>query len=133
MKTRYFPALLLLTASCSIFHRDKPAPVVETVRTESSPAPPTAARDLADVMSAELKLSPDQTTRVRTVLNGTLQQSNAAKQKLAPQSPQLLAELKRINSNSQKELRAVVGPEKFKLLQTKSVQQKIAADMQQKH
>ena len=133
MKTRYFPALLLLTASCSIFHRDKPAPVVETVRTESSPAPPTAARDLADVMSSELKLSPDQTTRVRTVLNGTLQQSNAAKQKLAPQSPQLLAELKRINSNSQKELRAVVGPEKFKLLQTKSVQQKIAADMQQKH
>ena len=133
MKTRDFPALLLLTASCSIFHRDKPAPVVETVRTESSPAPPTAARDLADVMSSELKLSPDQTTRVRTVLNGTLQQSNAAKQKLAPQSPQLLAELKRINSNSQKELRAVVGPEKFKLLQTKSVQQKIAADMQQKH
>ena len=133
MKTRYFPALLLLTASCSIFHRDKPAPMVETVRTESSPAPPTAARDLADVMSSELKLSPDQTTRVRTVLNGTLQQSNAAKQKLAPQSPQLLAELKRINSNSQKELRAVVGPEKFKLLQTKSVQQKIAADMQQKH
>ena len=132
MKTRYFPALLLLTASCSIFHRDKPAPVVETVRTESSPAPPSAARDLADVMSSELKLSPDQTTRVRTVLNGTLQQSNAAKQKLAPQSPQLLAELKRINSNSQKELRAVVGPEKFKLLQTKSVQQKIAADMQQK-
>ena len=132
MKTRYFPALLLLTASCSIFHRDKPAPMVETVRTESSPAPPTAARDLADVMSSELKLSPDQTTRVRTVLNGTLQQSNAAKQKLAPQSPQLLAELKRINSNSQKELRAVVGPEKFKLLQTKSVQQKIAADMQQK-
>ena len=133
MKTRYFPALLLLTASCSIFHRDKPAPMVETVRTESSPAPPTAARDLADVMSSELKLSPDQTTRVRTVLNGTLQQSNAAKQKLAPQSPQLLTELKRINSNSQKELRAVVGPEKFKLLQTKSVQQKIAADMQQKH
>ena len=132
MKTRYFPALLLLTASCSIFHRDKPAPVVETVRTESSPAPPTAARDLADVMSSEPKLSPDQTTRVRTVLNGTLQQSNAAKQKLAPQSPQLLAELKRINSNSQKELRAVVGPEKFKLLQTKSVQQKIASDMQQK-
>ena len=132
MKTRYFPALLLLTASCSIFHRDKPAPMVETVRTESSPAPPTAASDLADVMSSELKLSPDQTTRVRTVLNGTLQQSNAAKQKLAPQSPQLLAELKRINSNSQKELRAVVGPEKFKLLQTKSVQQKIAADMQQK-
>lgn len=131
---RFFTLLSfsLATASCSIFHRDKPAPIVETVRTESSPAPPTAARDLADVMSTELRLTPDQTTRVRTVLNGTLQQSNAAKQKLAPQSPQLLAELKRINISSQKELRTVVGPEKFKLLQTKSVQQKIAAEMQQK-
>ncbi len=131
---RFFTLLSfsLATASCSIFHRDKPTPIVETVRTESSPAPPTAARDLADVMSTELRLTPDQTTRVRTVLNGTLQQSNAAKQKLAPQSPQLLAELKRINISSQKELRTVVGPEKFKLLQTKSVQQKIAAEMQQK-
>lgn len=132
---RFFTLLSfsLATASCSIFHRDKPAPVVvETVRTESSPAPPTAARDLADVMSTELKLNPDQTARVRTVLNGTLTESNAAKQKLAPQSPQLAAELKRININSQKELRTVVGPEKFKLLQTKAVQQKIAAEMQQK-
>lgn len=125
-------ALSLATANCSLFHRDKPAPVVETVRTESSPAPPTAARDLADVMSTELKLSPDQTSRMRTVLNGTLKESNAAKEKLPAQSPPLLAELKRINMNSQKELRTVIGPQKFKLLQTKSVQQKIAADMQQK-
>ena len=135
MRSSLLTALLcvgLAATSCSIFHRDKPAPVVETVRTESSPAPATAARDLADVMGTELKLNSDQTVRVRTVLNGTLTQSNAAKKKLAPQSPQLLAELKRININSQKELRAVIGPEKFKLLQTKSVQQKIAADMQQK-
>ena len=125
-------AFSLATASCSIFQSDKPAPVVETVRTESSPAPPTAARDLADVMSTELKLPPDQTDRVRTILNGTLKESNAAKKKLAPQSPQLLAELKRININSQKELRTVIGAQKFKLLQTKAVQQKIAADMQQK-
>ncbi|WP_460502142.1 hypothetical protein [Hymenobacter agri] len=133
--SRFFTLLAfsLATASCSIFHRDKPAPpVVETVRTESSPAPATAARDLADVMTTELKLTPDQTIRVRTVLNGTLKESNAAKEKLPAQSPQLLAELKRININSQKELRAVIGPEKFKLLQTKAVQQKIAADMQQK-
>ena len=125
-------SLSLTAASCSLFHRDKPAPVVETVRTESSPAPPTAARDLADVMSAELKLSPDQTGRVRIILNGTLKESNAAKEKLPAQSPQLLAELKRINISSQKQLRTVVGPTKFKLLQTKGVQQKIAADMQQK-
>ena len=124
--------LSLATASCSLFHRDKPAPVVETVRTESSPAPVTAARDLADVMGTELKLTADQTTRVRTVLSGTLKESNAAKEKLPAQSPQLLAELKRINITSQKELRTVIGPEKFKLLQTKGVQQKIAANMQQK-
>ena len=132
--SRFFTLLTfgLATASCSIFHRDKPAPVVEAVRTESSPAPATAARDLADVMGTELKLTPDQTARVRTVLSGTLKESNAAKQKLPAQSPQLLAELKRINISSQKELRTVVGPEKFKLLQTKAVQQKIAADMQQK-
>ena len=83
-------------------------------------------------MSTELKLSSDQTTRVRAVLNSTLKDSNAAKQRLPAQSSQLLAELKRININSQKELRTVIGPEKFKLLQTRGVQQKIAADMQQK-
>ena len=131
---RFFTLLTfsLATASCSIFHRDKPAPVVEAVRTESSPAPATAARDLADVMGTELKLTSNQTARVRTVLNGTLKESNTAKKKLPAQSPQLMTELKRINISSQKELRTVVGPEKFKLLQTKAVQQKIAADMQQK-
>ena len=132
--TRFFLALslTLTAASCSLFHRNRPAPVVETVRTEDSPAPPTAARDLADVMGSELKLSPDQTVRVRTILNGTLTQSNAAKEKFAPKSPQLLAELRRINTNSQKELRAVVGPAKFQQLQTKATQQRIATEMQQR-
>lgn len=123
---------LLTAASCSLFRREKPAPVVETVRTADSPAPPTAARDLADVMGAELKLTPDQTARVRTILNGTLTESNAAKEKFPPKSPQLLAELKRINTKSQRELSAVVGPAKFKQLQTKATQQKIAAEMQQR-
>ncbi|MBO2009940.1 hypothetical protein [Hymenobacter negativus] len=135
MRFPRFLALLtfsLATASCSLFHRDKPAPVVETVRTADSPAPPTAARDLADVMGTELKLTPDQTGRVRTILNVTLTESNAAKEKLPPKSPQLLAELKRINAKSQRELSAVVGPTKFKQLQTKAVQQKIALEMQQR-
>ncbi|MDO7844871.1 hypothetical protein Q5H92_00770 [Hymenobacter sp. M29] len=125
-------SLSLTAASCSIFHRDKPAPVVETVRTADSPAPPTAARDLADVMGTELKLTPDQTSRIRIILNGTLSESNAAKEKFAPKSPQLLAELKRINTKSQRELSAVVGPAKFKQLQTRATQQKIAAEMQQR-
>jgi hypothetical protein len=136
MRFRSFLTLLsfgLATASCSLFHRDKPAPpVVETVRTVDSPAPPTAARDLADVMGTELKLTPDQTTRIRTILNGTLAQSNAAKGKYAPKSPQLLAELKRINTSSQQQLRTVIGPAKFQQLQTKATQQKIATEMQQR-
>jgi hypothetical protein len=133
MKTRFALLLLPFLASCSLFHRDKPAPpVVETVRTVDSPAPPTAARDLADVMGTELKLTPDQTTRIRTILNGTLAQSNAAKGKYAPKSPQLLAELKRINTSSQQQLRTVIGPAKFQQLQTKATQQKIATEMQQR-
>lgn len=127
---------LLALPGCSIFQRDKsnqPTPVtVETVRTPDSPAPVSAARDLADVMGTALQLNPDQTLRVRTILNGTLTQSNAAKAKYAAKSPQLLAELKRINRASQKELSTVVGPTKFAQLQTKAVQQKIATEMQQR-
>ena len=122
--------LSLATASCSIFHHAKPAPMVETVRTESSPAPPTAARDLADVMATDLQLTPDQTDKVRTILNGTVEQANAAKAKLAPKSPQLMSELKRINITSQQQLKLVLGPTKFKQLQAN--QRKMAAQMQQR-
>ena len=120
----------LTTASCSIFRRDKPAPVVETVRTADSPTPPTAARDLADVMATELSLTPDQTARVRTILTSTVEQANAAKSKFPAQSPQLLAEQKRINSTSQKELQQVLGPTKFKQLQAN--RRKMAAEMRQR-
>ena len=117
-------------ASCSLFHRTKPAPVVETVRTPDSPTPPAAARDLADVMATDLKLTPAQTGRVRTILNGTVKEANAAREKFPPKSPQLTAELKRINLDSQQELRVVLGPVKFKQLQAD--QRKMAAEMQQR-
>lgn len=124
-------ALGLTAASCSIFrHHDKPAPVVETVRTADSPTPPTAARDLADVMATDLQLTPDQTSRVRIILNGTVAQANTAKEKFPPKSPQLMTELKRINTTSQNELRVVLGPAKFKQLQAN--QRKMAAEMQQR-
>jgi hypothetical protein len=124
-------ALSLAAASCSIFrHRDKPAPVVETMRTADSPTPPTAARDLADVMATDLELTPDQTVQVRTILNGTVAQANTAKEKFPPKSPQLLTELKRINSTSQNELRVVLGPAKFKQLQAN--QRKMATEMQKR-
>ena len=121
----------LITTSCSIFrHRSKSAPVVEPVRTADSPTPPTAARDLADVIATDLQLTPDQTSQVRTILNGTVQQANAAKAKYEPKSPQLMAELKRINIGSQKELQVVLGPTKFKQLQAN--QRKMATEMQQR-
>lgn len=124
-------ALGLSAASCSVFHRrEKPAPMVETVRTAESPTPTAAARDLADVMTTDLQLTPDQTTRVRTILSSTVAQANAAKQQFPPQSPQLLAQLKSINISSQKELRVVLGPVKFKQLQAN--QRKMAAQMQQR-
>ena len=121
----------LATASCSIFHhREKPAPVVETVRTADSPTPPTAARDLADVMATDLQLTPEQTGRVRAILSNTVTQANAAKEKFPPQSPQLLAEQKRINATSQRELQQILGPVKFK--QFIANQRKMAAEMQQR-
>ena len=121
----------LATASCSIFHhREKPAPVVETVRTADSPTPPTAARDLADVMATDLQLTPEQTGRVRAILSNTVTQANAAKEKFPPQSPQLLAEQKRINATSQRELQQTLGPVKFK--QFIANQRKMAAEMQQR-
>ena len=124
-------ALGLSAASCSIFRRrEKPAPIVETVRTPDSPTPTAAARDLADVMTTDLQLTPDQTTRVRTILSSTVAQANAAKQQFPPQSPQLLAQLKSINISSQKELRVVLGPVKFKQLQAN--QRKMATQMQQR-
>ena len=123
-------ALGLTAASCSLFHRQKAAPVVETVRTADSPTPPTAARDLADVMATDLQLTPDQTARVRAILTSTVQQANAAKNKFPPQSPQLLAEQKRINSASQKELQQVLGPVKFRQLQAN--RRKMATEMQQR-
>ena len=133
MRSTRLPALLFLgltAASCSIFHRNKPAPVVETVRTADSPTPPAAARDLADVMATDLQLTPDQTDKVRTILNGTVEQANAAKAKLAPKSPQLMSELRRINLDSQQQLKLVLGPVKFKQLQAN--QRKMAAEMQQR-
>ena len=77
-----------------------------------------------------LALTPEQTARVRTILNGTVEQANAAKAKYPPQSAPLTAELKRINIASQRELQVVLGPTKFKQLQAN--QRKMAAEMQQR-
>ena len=126
----------LLVSSCSIFHRHRteaPSPppvVVETVRTPDSPTPPKAARDLADAMTTVLHLRPDQTGKVRQVLNSTVEQVNAARQQYPAQSPQLAAQLQRINAKSDGALRTLLGPAKYKELQTKRAQ--IQTEMQQR-
>jgi hypothetical protein len=126
-----YAALLLFASSCALFHRhrdDAPAPppvVVETVRT-----PPKAARDLADAMTTVLHLPTEKTSQLRQILNGTVEQANAARQQYAAQSPQLNAELQRINAKSASQLRTLLGPTKFKELQTKQPQ--IQAEMQQR-
>lgn len=128
-----FTLLLVLSAaasSCSLFHRSKSAPVVETVRTPDSPTPVAAARDLADIMATDLKLTPAQTTQVRQILNTTVAQANAARQQHPAKSPQLNAELKRINASSQTQLKQVLGPAKYKELLAH--QRQMQAQMQQR-
>ncbi len=127
-------ALSLTASSCAIFHRHRDAapapPAVETVRTPDSPTPPTAARDLADAMTTVLHLRPDQTGKVRQVLNSTVEQANAARQQYPAQSPQLTAALTRINTASDKELRQVLGTTAYREMQVKRAQ--IQAEMLKK-
>jgi hypothetical protein len=59
-----------------------------------------------------------------------VEQANAARQQYAAQSPQLNAELQRINAKSASQLRTLLGPTKYKELQTKQAQ--IQAEMQQR-
>lgn len=119
-------SLLLLSAGCSVFHRHRaaPAPVVTAApaAAPAAPTPVTAARDLADAMTTVLKLPADQTGRIRTVLNGTVEQVNAARQQYPAQSPELAAALKRINITSQAELQKIMGPAKYNEFKTKQAQ-----------
>lgn len=118
-------------AGCSLFHRrEKPAPIVEVVRTPDSPTPPVAARDLADVMTTTLRLRPDQTLKIRQIFNGTVEQVNTARQKFPAKSPQLTAELRRINTASEARLRQTLGAASFQEFQSKKRQ--IQTEMQQR-
>ncbi len=125
-------SLLLFASGCSLFHRHRtaPAPVVETVRTPNAPTPVTAARDLADAITTVLQLPADQTGRIRTVLNGTVEQVNAARQQHPAQSPELAAALKHINITSQAQLQQIMGPAKYREFKAKQAQ--VQAEMQQR-
>ena len=115
--------------------RRSPAPapppiVVETIRTPDSPTPPAAARDLADVMTSELKLTPAQTTQVRQILASTVADVNAARQQFPAKSAPLTAALQRINASSEGQLRQALGAATYQEFQQKKRQ--IQAQLQQR-
>jgi len=99
-----------------------------TVPAAEAPVAPTAARDLTDVMTDQLKLRPDQQTKVRNILTSTTQQANAAQQQYASNRPALLAELKRINIASDKQLQQVLTSTQYQ--QMKAKQRQMQAEMQ---
>lgn len=115
-------ALGLAASGCSVFHKRAKAPVPVTEVAPAAPTPVTAARDLADAMSTVLKLTPEQTGRIRTVLNGTVEQANAANKQHLAQSPELAAALKHINITSQAELQKIMGPTKYREFRAKQAQ-----------
>ncbi|WP_426493431.1 hypothetical protein [Hymenobacter sp. 102] len=89
---------------------------------------PTAARDLTDVLTEELNLTAEQRGKVRTVFTSTAEQANSAKQRLGSNRPALLAELKRINTSSDQELKGILTPTQYQQLKTK--QRQVQAQMQ---
>lgn len=101
-----------------------------TVAPAPAPAamPKAAARDLTDVMTDELKLLPEQQTKVRAILSGTVQKVNAARQANAGNQPALQTALKKINAESEGELKGVLTPTQYKEYQVKKRQ--IQAQMQ---
>jgi len=117
--------LCTLTFSCA---RRKKAFIPEartSVPVAPAPAPvvaPTAARDLTDVMTDELHLTPAQQTKVRAILNGTVDLVNTAQAKYGSNKTALLAELKRINASSESQLRAALTPTQYKQYQVKKRQ-----------
>ncbi len=125
-----FCAAGLSLTSCARREKRSKAPVVETVRTTESPTPPVAARDLADVMASTLRLTPEQTVKIRQIFSGTVEQVNAARQKYPAKSAALNAELRRINTASETQLRNTLGAASYKEFQSKK--REIQAQMQQR-
>ncbi len=121
--------LVGLLAGCSVFHRNRPAPVPVVEAPPPVVTPPTAARDLAGAMATVLRLRPDQTTRVRQVLNATVAEANAAAQQFPAGSAELSAAQRRINVSSGQQLRQILGPATYRQLQTR--QPEIQALMRQ--
>ncbi len=120
--------LLALTVGCT--RRNKNIPEAKSVSVAPAPAPivaPTAARDFTDEVAEELKLRPDQQQKMRAILTSFAEQANAAQKQYAGNQSALTAELKRLNTSSQKQLQQVLSPEQYKQLINKQRQKQAQA------
>jgi hypothetical protein len=123
----FFLALALLMATTFSCARRKKANIPNAPTTTASapaaaPAVPVerrAARDLTDVMTDELKLLPDQQTKVRAILTSTVEQVNEAQKKHGADRTALLTDLKAINARSEGQLKQVLTPTQYQQYQTK--------------
>ncbi|OUJ75870.1 hypothetical protein [Hymenobacter crusticola] len=113
-----FLALLTsLTFGCARRRRADIPEARTSVAVAPAPAPavaPTAARDLTDVMTDELNLTSAQQTKVRAILNGTVEQVNGARQQYGSNQTALMTELRRINASSEAQLKAALTPTQYK-------------------
>jgi hypothetical protein len=122
----FFLALALLMATTFSCARRKKAYIPNAPTTAApaaaAPAVPVerrAARDLTDVMTDELKLLPDQQTKVRAILTSTVEQVNDAQKKHGADRTALLTDLKAINARSEGQLKQVLTPTQYQQYQTK--------------
>lgn len=125
---RFLLALALLTATTFSCARRKKAYIPNAPATTAAPAPASApaapverraARDLTDVMTDELKLLPDQQTKVRAILTSTVEQVNDAQKKHGANRTALLTDLKAINARSEGQLKQVLTATQYQQYQTK--------------
>ncbi|RTQ49743.1 hypothetical protein EJV47_13100 [Hymenobacter gummosus] len=125
-------ALLLvatLASSCARRRRAKADTAVSTPTETRTPEEIRRenVRDLASVMAEELKLTDDQTSRIRRVLAATVEQVNAAQTKAGTDKAALTTALKRINAASEAQLRQIMTPAQYQLYQQRKpqIQQKL--------
>jgi hypothetical protein len=116
-----FLALLsTLTISCARRHKaDIPEAKAVTVAPAAPAVPKAAARDLTDVMTDELRLNPEQQTKVRSILRSTVEQVNDARQRFGTDKTGLTTELRRINTSAESDLRTVLTAAQYKQYQAK--------------
>ncbi|AIZ62503.1 hypothetical protein PK28_00175 [Hymenobacter sp. DG25B] len=112
----------LVFSNCARRNKAETPAKTTAVAEPARPAAPiarTAARDLASVMGEELQLSNEQQAQVRVLLKSTVQQVNAAREQYPNDRTALTTELKRINAESENQLKQLFTPEQFKQYQLK--------------